>query len=61
VSTLALGGPIITILAVVQAEDGIIIRVFGASRGIPPRARCRGNISRRPDFIKPAELVNDII
>ena len=60
-SALAPGGPALAVLAEVQAEDGVVVGVLGASRGIPPRAKCRGGDGRRPDLVRPAELVNDVV
>jgi hypothetical protein len=60
-SAFILSGFTIAVLTVVQAEDGVIIKVFNISRGISFRARCRGNINRRSDFVKPIKLINDVI
>ena len=60
-SAFAPSRPAFAVLAEVQAEDGVVVRVLGVSRGIPPGARCRGGGGRRPDFVRPAELVNDVV
>lgn len=55
------GEPAFAVLAEVQTEDGVVVRVFGASREISLETRGLCGGGRCDIFVGPAELANDVI